>query len=58
MTQSLQSKPSSVPGHVADVGKIVMGAGLRLPTAPTHVADPGKISFGAGLRLPAERKSA
>jgi hypothetical protein len=58
MTQSLRSKPSSVPVHVADVGKIVIGAGLRLPTAPIHVADPGKITVGAGLRLPVGRKSA
>jgi len=58
MTQSLQSKPSSVTVHVSDAGKIVIGAGLRLPIASPHVADPGKISFGAGLRLPAGRKSA
>jgi hypothetical protein len=58
MTPSFQTKPSPVPAQVADSGKIVMGAGLRLPTAPAHVADQGKISFGAGLRLPAERTTA
>jgi len=58
MNQSLKNKPSSVPAHVADAGKIVLGAGVRLPTAPAHVADQGKIGFGAGVRLPAERKTA
>jgi hypothetical protein len=41
---------------VADSGKIVTGAGVRLPAIPTHVADLGKIRLGAGVRLPAERK--
>ena len=33
MKPSLPIKPSSVPAHVADSGKIIMGAGMRLPTA-------------------------
>ena len=58
MNKSLQNKPSSMPVHVADAGRIILGAGVRLPTAPAHVADQGKIRFGAGVRLPAERKAA
>jgi hypothetical protein len=58
MKPSLPNKPSSVPAHVTDSGKIVMGAGMRLPTAPAHVADEGKIVMGAGMRLPVERKAA
>lgn len=50
-----QNKPSSVPVHVSDAGKIILGAGVRLPTAPAHVVDKGKIGFGAGVRLPPER---
>jgi hypothetical protein len=58
MPCSFENKPSVLPVHVTDGGKIVMGAGLRLPTAPGHVADQGKIGFGAGLRLPTQHKSA
>jgi hypothetical protein len=58
MNPSFQSKTSPAPSQVADSGKIVLGAGLRLPTAPEHVADKGAIRFGAGLRMPAERKAA
>jgi hypothetical protein len=58
MNLSLQTKPLSAPTHVADSGKIVLGAGMRLPTAPAHVADPGKILLGAGMRLPVKRKAA
>ena len=58
MDLSLQTKPPSVPSHVADSGKITLGAGMRLPTAPAHVADPGKIRLGAGMRLQVERKAA
>ena len=58
MNISIQSKPSPVPSKVVDSGKIVLGAGLRLPAAPAHVADKGAIRFGAGLRLPIERKTA
>jgi hypothetical protein len=58
MNISLQSKPLPAPSNVADSGKIVLGVGLRLPTAPAQVADKGAIRFGAGLRMPAERKAA
>jgi hypothetical protein len=58
MNLSFKSSSPVVPAHVADSGRIVMGAGVRLPTAPTHVADQGKISFGAGVRLPTVRKPA
>jgi hypothetical protein len=55
-----QTKPSvtkspAAPLQAGDSGKIVLGAGMRLPTARAHVADPGKIVLGAGMRLPAER---
>jgi hypothetical protein len=58
MNHPLSTKSSVTISHVADSGKIVMGAGARLPTVPAHVADLGKIRLGAGARLPAERKSA
>lgn len=58
MSNTSASKPSLPTPHVADAAKIVMGAGLRLPTRPTHVADQSKIGFGAGLRLPTQRKVA
>jgi len=58
MSLSSQSKPPSMSSQVADSGKIVMGAGMRLPAAPTHTTDPGKITFGAGMRMPTERKPA
>jgi hypothetical protein len=57
MTPSFQSKTSPALSNVADSGKNVLGAGLRLPTAPVHVADKGAIRFGAGLRMAAERKA-
>jgi hypothetical protein len=58
MNHSLSTKSPVAVSHVADSGKIVLGAGIRLPTTPAHVADQGKIGFGAGIRLPSMRKSA
>jgi hypothetical protein len=58
MPPSFEKKPSDPTARIADSGKIVTGAGLRLPTTPSHVADRGKIGFGAGLRLPALREPA
>lgn len=58
MNSSLNAKSPVAVSHVADSGKIVLGAGIRLPAAPAHVADQGKIGFGAGIRLPSERKPA
>jgi len=56
MNLPIESKLSSAIAHVVDSGKIVTGAGVRLPSVPAHVADAGKIRLGAGVRLPAQRK--
>jgi hypothetical protein len=58
MNLSAKSSSPVMPAQVADSGKIIFGAGVRLPTGPTHVADQGEISFGAGVRLPAVREPA
>jgi hypothetical protein len=58
LTNTAVAKPPDVPSQVADNGKIVLGAGLRLPPVPSHVEDQGKIRLGAGLRLPLIRKIA
>lgn len=58
MNRSLETKSPVAISHVADSGKIVLGAGCRQPAVSAHVADQGKIRLGAGCRLPAERKSA
>jgi hypothetical protein len=55
MPPSFESRPSVPFAHVMDSGRILMGAGSRLPMIPAHVADHGKIGFGAGLRLPVQR---
>lgn len=57
MTQTEPSvtKQTTVPAHVADDGKIILGAGFRQPSQPAHVADSGKIRVGAGCRLPVRR---
>ena len=58
MTLSQYGDSPVTPPHVSDSGKIVLGAGARLPPAHAHVADQGKIRLGAGARLPTERKTA
>lgn len=39
--------------EVADMGRITLGAGFRLPPArpASAVADTGRVSLGAGFRL-------
>ena len=63
MNPSFESKPSVIPAHVVDPGKIILGAGYRQAAVPAHavpahVADQGQISMGAGYRLPAGSKVA
>lgn len=53
-----KTQPSATKPLVTDAGKLVLDAGLRLPSAPAHVADSGKIRLGAGLRLPPDRTAA
>lgn len=57
-TQPPAAPQPATPPHVADAGRIALGAGFRLPTEPAHVADHGKVSVGAGFRLATERKPA
>lgn len=54
-TKPTVTKRSAAPSPTADQGKIVLGAGYRLPSQPAHVADNGKIRLGAGYRLPVTR---
>lgn len=45
--------PAPVPAiETTDLGRVVFGAGYRLPALPADTADSGRITFGAGYRLP------
>lgn len=57
-SKSRAQKTQGVPMHVADAGKIVLGAGVRLPTLGASARGDGNARPSTNSRPAAECKNA